>query len=353
MAEDTGARENLYGLAREALAARLAPHDPRPFRARQVFSWIHRHDVLDPAGWTNVPRRLRDLVAERFRVERPRVAAASRSSDGTVKAVLDLPDGDRVEAVAMPWDDHDTFCLSSQVGCAFGCAFCMTGKLGFRRHLSAGEIAGQVAALREATGLGRGVLNLVLMGMGEPLHNLDAVLAALRVLVDGEGFGIPPRRITVSTVGLPREIRRLAAEAPPVRLAVSLVSARPATRERLMPVARRHPLDELAAAIRDYGGRGRHRPTLEVVLLRDVNDSPAEGHELARFARRTRAKVNLIEFNPVPGLPFEPAPEDRVERTLRILSAAGVVATVRRSRGRDAAAACGQLAFLDGGGGAR
>ncbi len=346
MVPETPPRENLYGLPPEELARLLSGLDPRPFRARQVFSWMHRHDVLDPHDWTNLPRALRDEISRRFTVARPRVVAESRASDGTVKAVLGLPGGGRVEAVAMPWDDHDTFCLSSQVGCAFGCAFCMTGRLGFRRHLSSGEIAGQVAALREATGLGRGVLNLVLMGMGEPLHNLDAVLPALDVLVHGEGFGIPPRRITVSTVGLPAGIRRLAAEGPPVRLAVSLVSARRATRQRLVPAARRHSLDELAEAIRDFGARGRHRPTLEVVLLRDVNDSPAEIHELARFARRTRSKVNLIEFNPVPELPFAPSPEDRVERALRILSGAGVVATVRRSRGRDAAAACGQLAFL-------
>jgi len=345
---ETSPRENLYGLLPEALAARLAPLDPRPFRARQVFAWMHRHDVLDPAAWTNLPLRLREVIATRFRVERPRVATAARAKDGTVKAVLDLPGGGRVEAVAMPGDDHDTFCLSSQVGCAFGCAFCMTGRLGFERHLSSGEIVGQVATLREATGLGRGVLNLVLMGMGEPLHNLDAVLPALAVLVHEQGFGIPPRRITVSTVGLPGGIRRLAAEGPPVRLAVSLVSARQATRERLMPAARRYPLDELAEAIRAFGAGGRHRPTLEVVLLRDVNDSPAEIHELARFARRTGSKVNLIEFNPVSGLPFAPSPEDRIERALRILSGAGVVATVRRSRGRDAAAACGQLAFLEG-----
>ncbi|RMF73628.1 MAG: 23S rRNA (adenine(2503)-C(2))-methyltransferase RlmN [Acidobacteria bacterium] len=338
---------NLYGLDRQELAAALAPLGVAPYRVRQVHRALYRRDALAPEGWTDLPTSLRAAIAGRFRVVRPGIVGRTAASDGTVKYELGLEDGARVEAVAIPADGRMTFCISSQVGCAFGCAFCMTARLGFRRHLDTGEIVGQVAALRAETNVDQGAYNIVFMGMGEPLHNFDALERALRILGDDLGFALGPRRLTVSTVGLPDRIRALARVDPPPRLAVSLVSADPDVRASLMPVARRHSLDELAAAIRDYGADRRDRPTLEVVLLAGVNDTPEQAERLARYAAACRAKVNLIEFNPTPELPFAPASDDTIERFLGQLVRRGITATVRRSRGRDAFAACGQLAFLD------
>jgi 23S rRNA (adenine2503-C2)-methyltransferase len=337
---------NLYGLEEEALAALLAPLDPARFRARQVFAWLYSRGVTDPAAWTDLPKALRAELGARFAALPPRVASRHAASDGTVKFVLELPKGGQVEAVAIPAEERMTFCISSQVGCGFGCAFCMTAKLGFTRNLDAGEIVGQVAALLAETGTPAGEYNIVFMGMGEPLQNVENVLAALRILTHERGFGLGPRRITVSTVGLPKGIRRLAREPVVPRLAVSLVAADAEVRRSLMPIARTVALEELADAVREFGEGRRDEPTLECVMLDGVNDAPELAHKLAKLARRAGAKVNLIEFNPTPALPYRPSPEARLEFFLRVLSAAGVVGTVRRSRGKDAFAACGQLAFL-------
>ncbi len=340
-------RENLYGTDRDGLADALGSLGAEPFRARQVFRALYGRDQLDPARWSDQPLSLRSHIAGRLSFERPVVEATSLASDGTRKFLLALPRGGRVEAVAIPSADRMTFCISSQVGCAYGCAFCMTARMGFVRHLDAGEIVGQIAAMVRETGVERGRYNIVFMGMGEPLHNLGAVLAGLRLLVDRDGFGVGPRRITVSTVGLPKGILRLAEEPVVPRLAVSLVAADQSLRETLMPVARSVTLDELADAVRRFGAGRRDRPTFEVVMLEGVNDDAALAAPLARLAREAAAKVNLIEFNPTPELPFKPSPESRIQHFLRVLSDAGVVGTVRRSRGKDVDAACGQLAFTN------
>lgn len=338
---------NLYGLGLDQLGTILEPFDAARFRPAQVAAWIYGRDVLDAAAWTDLPKDLRTRLGEAFRAERPSPASLVLAADGTRKMVLDLPEGGQVEAVAIPAEDRLTFCISSQVGCAYGCAFCMTAKLGFGRHLKTGEIVGQVAALAAETAAPRGEYNLVFMGMGEPLHNLDNVLGALDLLTHEKAFGLGPRRITVSTVGLPQGIRRLARLPRPPRLAVSLGSADPEVRARLMPVSKKVSLGELEEAVREFGAGKRDQPTLEVVMLEGVNDDPRLAPPLARLAQRARAKVNLIEFNPTPLLSFRPSPEARIEHFLRVLSQAGVVGTVRRSRGRDAFAACGQLAFLN------
>jgi 23S rRNA (adenine2503-C2)-methyltransferase len=341
------AATNLYGLDRSGLGEIVARLGQPAYRARQIHAHLYRRDALDANSWTDLPKELREALGTRFRIERPRIVERHPASDGTVKLVLSAPEGGRVEAVAIPADDRTTFCISSQVGCAFGCAFCMTAKLGFGRHLRAGEIVGQVAALIEETGVAAGSYNIVFMGMGEPLHNFHNVRAALGLLVDEDGFGLGPRRITVSTVGLPEKIAELRDAPGPPRLAVSLVAANQALRETLMPVAKRWSLDELAPAIRRFGEGRRDRPTLEVVMLDGVNDHPELAPELARYAQRAEAKVNLIEFNPTPALPYRPSSEARIDHFLRVLTDAGVVGTVRRSRGKDAFAACGQLAFLE------
>ncbi|HHN74622.1 MAG TPA: 23S rRNA (adenine(2503)-C(2))-methyltransferase RlmN [Acidobacteria bacterium] len=335
----------LYGLDRQGLARALAPLKLPPYRVRQIFAALYRRDHLDPALWSDLPGALRSEIARRHVITRPRIADTHGAPDGTIKALVDLPGGDQVEAVAIPAPGRMTFCISSQVGCAFGCAFCMTARLGFQRHLSAGEIVGQVAALREATGTTGETFNIVFMGMGEPLHNLPNVLGALTILGDELGFDLAPRRITVSTVGLPDGIRALARLPRPPRLAVSLVTADEQRRRELMPVARKHSLAAIAEAVRDYGRHRRDRPTLEAVLLDGINDRPEDARAMVALARSARAKVNLIEFNPTPELPFRPTPEQRLEAFLRILSEGGVVGTVRRSRGREVDGACGQLAF--------
>lgn len=340
-------RPNLYGMDEDELVRALEPLDTARFRARQVFGALYRRDALDPAAWTELSAGLRAGIGERFRVARPRIASRALASDGTLKVTVDLPGGGRVESVAIREPDRTTFCISSQVGCAYGCAFCMTARLGFGRHLSAGEIAGQVAALAEETGVAPGAFNVVFMGQGEPLHNFDGVMGATKLLLAPAGFALGPRRVTISTVGLVPRIHDMARAAVPVRLAVSLVVADQDQRAQLMPVAKRYPLPELADAIRAFGRGRRDRPTLEVVLLRGVNDALPLAHKLADFARAAAAKVNLIEYNPTPELPFAPAPEGRIQGFLRVLKVRGITGTVRRSRGRDAFAACGQLAFLD------
>lgn len=336
---------NLYGLDEEELSRIMAGLGLESYRARQVMNAIYHQDALEIEGWTVLPSAARRALAASHVVERPLVVETVESRDGTIKALLDLPAGGQVEAVAIPAGGRLTFCISSQAGCAFGCAFCMTAKLGFQRNLETGEIVGQVAALRSLTHAEPGRYNIVFMGMGEPLHNLTHVSRALALLTSPRAFALGPRRITVSTVGLPDGIDRLATLHPAPRLAVSLVAADQSLRERLMPVARKYSLEQLTAAIRRYGEGKRDRPTLEVVLLDGINDKRRHAEALVALARRAGAKVNLIEFNPTPELPFRPAREDRLDLFLSLLTEAGVAGTVRRSRGKDIAGACGQLAL--------
>lgn len=337
---------NLYGLDRDGLIGALAPLGLETYRAKQVFGQMYRRGVCDPLQWTDMPSAVRQLLSSQMRVEPPRIKSSVAALDGTVKYVLELPAGGQVEAVAIPAEERMTFCISSQVGCAYGCTFCMTAKLGFIRHLSPGEIVGQVDALLSATDTPRSQHNVVFMGMGEPLHNIDNVLKAIEILTDEDAFALGPRRITVSTVGVVNGIDRLLAARVVPRLAVSLVAADQEVRAALMPIARSVTLDDLAAAVRRFGDGKRDLPTYEVVLLDAVNDSPRLAHQLGDFAVRSRAKVNLIEFNPTPLLPYAPASEERMNFFLKILKQRGVIGTVRRSRGKDAFAACGQLAFL-------
>ena len=336
---------NIYGLDLPALTELVSTLGEARFRARQIMDAIYRQDLLDPLAWTTLSQKLREHLASEYEVVRPSITAHEHSKDGSLKVVLSLADNRMVEAVAMPVEGRMTFCISSQVGCAYGCAFCMTARMGFQRHLLAGEIVGQVAALMQETGTPHECYNVVFMGMGEPLHNLEPVLQAMRLLVDARAFGLGPRRITISTVGLPEGIDRLAEEASVPRLAVSIVCADEQLRHALMPATRRVALDKLADAIRRFGQGRRDLPTLEVVLLRGVNDLPSHANKLAAFARQAHAKINLIEFNPTPELPFTPSPESTIQHFLRVLSREGIGATVRRSRGKDIAGACGQLAL--------
>ncbi len=314
------------------------------YRARQVFQWVYRRGACDFDLMTSLPAAHRRLLAARFRVSTPSIARRDVSGDGTEKFLLELQDGRRVESVFIPRTPHQTLCLSTQVGCAMGCTFCLTATMGLVRNLTAGEIVGQARVLARETDLLESRFNIVFMGMGEPLHNYDATMAAVRILADGQGLAVHPRRITVSTVGLVPAIERLAAEEVMPRLAVSLHAPTDEQRQALVPVNRKYPIAEkVEQAAARMGGR-RDRITFEYVLLAGVNDSPDDARRLAALVRDLRVKVNLIPLNPAEGIPYERPSDERIDAFGRALAGRGVTVMVRRSRGRDIRAACGQLA---------
>jgi 23S rRNA (adenine2503-C2)-methyltransferase len=346
-------RPDLRSLSREAVDALVARLGERPFRARQIWRWLHRKGAASIGEMTDLPAAFRQALAAAALLPTLERAAEARSADGTVKWTWRTWDGKLVESVYMPEPDRKTLCISTQAGCAMGCTFCMTATMGLGRHLATGEILDQVArANRRLVELGEGrgprpVTNLVFMGMGEPLHNADAVLAALEVLLSEEGPDYSSRHVTVSTSGLVPEMRRFG-EATDVKLAVSLNATTDEVRDRLMPVNRRWPLRELLAACRELPLRRGQRITFEYVLLAGVNDGDADAERLARLVAGIPAKVNLIPYNENPGLGFRaPAPQ-RVQAFQEILYRREVNAVVRKNRGPDIAAACGQLAAEGG-----
>jgi 23S rRNA (adenine2503-C2)-methyltransferase len=312
------------------------------FRGRQVAAWVYQRGVRDFAAMTDLAKPLRARLAEEAVVAVPEVVDRARSRDGSQKLVLRLADGRTVHAVLMPDDDRLTLCVSTQVGCGYGCTFCYTGTMGLVRNLTAGEIVGQVFAAREVAGAER-LTHVVYMGMGEPLANYAATVKSLRILTDPRGFGFSPRRITVSTVGLVQGIEKLARESLRVNLAISLHAATDEVRSRLMPINRGGGLDELLAACRRFPLPVRQRMTFEYVLLDGVNDSPEDARRLARRLSGIRAKVNLIPFNGWSDSGFRRPPLERIEDFQRALLDAGLLATVRWSKGEDVGAACGQL----------
>jgi 23S rRNA (adenine2503-C2)-methyltransferase len=339
---------NLYGLDRRGLSELLSRYELPAFHAGQVYRWLYARRSFSPDAWTDLPLALRGILAHDATIDPGRVAAEVAAADGTVKYRIDLPAGGSVESVFMLHDGgRVTLCVSSQVGCALGCDFCLTARMGLRRHLAPGEIAGQVALVQQRQELTERSFRVVFMGMGEPLHNYDAVLAAVRLLVDRDGFGLSRRRVTVSTAGLAPAIERLAAEPVRPRLAVSLNATTDEVRDRLMPVNRKYPLSRLLAACRVWARDARERFTFEYVLLAGVNDATEDLTRLERIARGLPAKVNLIPFNAVEGwLDYRPPPRGHVIRFRDELLRRGVPASIRWSRGAEARAACGQLALL-------
>lgn len=345
-------RLNLLGLDRSALTARLEALGDRPFRARQLLRWVHRRGVADFDAMTDLARSLRARLKELAIVEAPAVLRDATAADGTRKWLLDVGAGNAVETVLIPEDDRTTLCISSQAGCAVNCSFCATGKQGFSRNLSAGEIIGQLwlaeHAMRSEAGLDRDgervISNVVLMGMGEPLQNYEAVLAALRLMLDDDAYGLSRRRVTVSTSGMVPQIDRLARDCP-VALAVSLHAPNDALRDTLVPLNRKYPLRELLAACRRYLDHApRDFITFEYVMIDGVNDDDRHATELVALAREVRCKFNLIPFNPFPGSALRCSPAARIRAFAAILADAGLVATTRKTRGADIDAACGQLA---------
>jgi 23S rRNA (adenine2503-C2)-methyltransferase len=333
----------LGGLDRSAMEARFVEHGFPAFRARQVFRWIWKRGVTDFEAMTDLSRSLRDDLSQRYSISTPALLKRERSEDGTEKFVLGLEDSRQIEAVFIPDTPMQTFCVSTQVGCAMGCAFCLTGKMGLVRHLTAGEIASQVRVLAHALGLTDQPFNIVLMGMGEPLHNYDATMTALRIWNDEQGLNVSPRRITLSTVGLAPMLDRLAQEAVMPNLAISLHATTNATRDRIAPVNRKYPLEQLLDACRQFPLKRRNRITFEYVLLEGVNDTPEDAHRLARLLGDIKAKVNLLPLNAAPGIPYQRPSDERVNAFAEILADHYITVSVRKSRGRDIRAACGQL----------
>ena len=335
--------KNLFGMDRSQLEKVCAAFDQRAFRARQIYAWLYDKRVTSVDAMTNLPQALREQLQKHHDVRWPAVAQRRTSADGTIKYLFRLDDGATVESVFIPEPTRRTLCLSSQAGCALRCAFCLTGVGGFRRNLEAGEILGQAAAAMAASDAGGLPWNVVMMGMGEPLLNYDATMTAVRVLMDPKGFAIPPRRLTVSTVGILPALERLADEPVRPNLAISLHAAHPGLRAQLMPIEGRYPLEKVIDVARRYRAPRGGRITFEYVLLKGVNDSPAEARALARLLGRVRAKVNLIPLNPAPEIPFETPEPERVDAFARILVDSRATVSVRRSRGADILAACGQL----------
>ena len=343
-------RPNLVGLSREALKAALVEAGLEPFRARQIWQWIYWHGVTDFERMTNIARKTRERLADRFVVARPGIVAEQRSVDGTRKWLLRFADGNEAETVNIPEEDRGSVCVSSQVGCTLTCSFCHTGTQPLVRNLTPAEIVGQFMVARDSYGewptpieTTRMLSNIVMMGMGEPLYNFDNVATALRIVMDEQGIALSRRRITLSTSGVVPAIARVG-EVLDVNLAVSLHAVSDAVRDTLVPINRKWPITELLAACAAYpGARNSRRITFEYAMLKGVNDSDADARELVRLLKPIHAKVNLIPFNPWPGAPYECSSNNRIHRFAEIVNDGGLSAPVRTPRGRDILAACGQL----------
>jgi 23S rRNA (adenine2503-C2)-methyltransferase len=339
---------NLLDLDGDALSGFVAGLDEKPFRARQLKRWMHRQGESDFEKMSDIARSLRDKLGQLATIAPPRITSASVAGDGTRKWLLDVGNSNAVEAVFIPEAGRGTLCVSTQAGCTLACEFCSTGRQGFNRNLSTGEIIGQLwLANRElgaVPGGERVISNVVLMGMGEPLLNFDATVAALKLMIDEDAYGLSRRRVTLSTSGIVPMIDRLREECP-VALAVSLHAPSDALRDRLMPINRKYPLAELLAACARYLERApRDFITFEYVMLDGVNDTEAHARELIELVSAVPCKVNLIPFNPFPDSGFVRSSRRAIERFSALLNQAGIVTTIRKTRGDDIDAACGQLA---------
>lgn len=339
---------NFHGLTREALRLHAVRWGFSPVHAARLWAYVYLEDVENWAEMPELPARFRARAEKELVFTRLPVATEQHSSDGfTRKYLLALADHRRIETVLMRFTGRVTACISSQAGCAMGCVFCATGQMGFARHLTAGEIVAQalhVSRVLRAAGRGERLRNIVLMGMGEPLHNYDAVLTAVEILCDTAGLSLGTKQITLSTVGVVPGIIRLADEGRPIHLAVSLHGATQAERAALVPVAKKWPLDELMAACRYYSAKLQRRIFYEWTLIEGRNDSPENAHAVGRLLQDQAAQVNLIPLNPTAGYGGAPTGREAARRFQQILAGYGLPSTVRQRRGIDIAAGCGQLA---------
>lgn len=335
-------KKDLFGLSQDSLAAEFARLGEKPFRAVQVMEWLYKRKLKDFSRMSNLSKGLRERLEAGYTASSLTQHRVQRSRrDGTAKYLFRCADGQLVESVFLPHEGRNTACLSTQVGCAMACAFCATGDSGFGRNLTPGEVIGQIEGMEADQGAE--IHNLVLMGMGEPLHNWDNVREALETLLAPAGRNWGPRKITVSTCGVVPGIEALTASGLKVRLAVSLHAADDATRARLMPINRRYPLKELLRSLRAYQAATGLQITFEYTVFRGVNDSPEQAEAVARLLRGMDAKVNLIPYNPVAGLPFTAPDFGAVVAFQEVLRGRGLIAMVRTEKGGDIDAACGQL----------
>ena len=342
-------REAITGLTQSELESKLVELGEPKFRATQLLDWTFSKRVESFDAMSNVSAKLRNRLSEQFDLRSLTLARRQGADDSTQKFLFRLEDGRYVESVLIPANpalygdraDRRTLCVSSQVGCAFDCKFCASGLAGFARNLTSAEIVEQVLQAEKIGG--NRIDNLVFMGMGEPLANFSNVMRAIEILNAPWGVGIGARKMTVSTSGLAPQIRRFADQPLQIRLAVSLHGASDEVRDKIMPVNRRFPLAELFAALQYFSLRKKQKITFEYILIEDINDAPQEAERLAQRARSMRAKVNLIPYNTVDGLPWKRPSDNRQDQFLEILRDAGVQATLRREKGHDIDAACGQL----------
>jgi len=342
-----GQAPSFFGMSRDRLRQHVLGHGLPGFRAEQMYSWVYQKHVRDPLGMTNLPLAFRRSLPGVCDLALPETASVHKSADErTHKFVLQLADGARVESVSMRTPKRLTFCISSQVGCALGCTFCATGLMGLKRNLKAHEIVAQVMAMGEFHGWRDDRFNIVYMGMGEPLANLAAVAESIRVLHDERGLNLGARRVTVSTSGLVPQIRQLAKLELQLGLAISLHATTDELRDQLVPVNKRWPIRELLDAAKEYGHTVGRRVTLEYVLLGGVNDTPEDADRLAEFARQLPSKVNLIPYNPVPGLSWQRPSPAAVQAFAERLYPHAPAVTVRQTQGGEIWAACGQLGGL-------
>ncbi|RED48009.1 23S rRNA (adenine(2503)-C(2))-methyltransferase RlmN [Aestuariispira insulae] len=342
-------RPNLIGMSKDDIIAEMEKLGEPKFRAQQIFQWIYNRGVLDFDDMTNVAKPLRSKLKELYRMDRPQVTTLQKSEDGTIKWLLRYEDGNEAETVFIPDGDRGTLCVSSQVGCTLTCKFCHTGTQKLVRNLTPGDIVGQVMLARDelgewpSPGEDRRLTNIVMMGMGEPLYNTDNVIKALKVIMAEDGIQLSKRRVTLSTSGVVPEMERVGAETGAL-LAVSLHAVHDELRNDIVPINRKYNIETLMEAVRNYPGLGNsNRVTWEYVMLKGVNDSEADARRLVQLIKGIPSKFNLIPFNAWPGSPYECSDDAQIKKFADILWNAGYSAPIRKPRGRDILAACGQL----------
>ena len=342
-------QKNIIGLSREEIGDRFLRLGLQKFRSRQVWHWLYHKGVKSFEEMTTLSKKVRAQLGQTFSIKRPMVSEKQTSADGTIKWLLQFEDGAKAETVFIPEEDRGTLCISSQVGCTLNCSFCHTGTQKLVRNLSSSELVGQILiAFDELSAwpsaqIGRPLTNIVLMGMGEPLYNLDNVIKALKIIMDNEGISISKRRITLSTSGIVPEFYRCGLETD-VNLAISLHAVTDDVRDILVPINKRYPIKELLNACREYPGvSNSRRITFEYVMLKGINDSSSDARALIKLMEGIPAKINLIPFNPWPGSPYECSEKKQIEEFAKIVLKAGYPSPVRTPRGDDILAACGQL----------
>ncbi|MDH5633829.1 MAG: 23S rRNA (adenine(2503)-C(2))-methyltransferase RlmN [Gammaproteobacteria bacterium] len=348
MSNDTAPKTNLLGLNRQGMRDFFVAMGDKQFRGDQVFQWIHQHGVGNFQAMSNIGKVLQSRLADEAEIGLPEIIADHTAGDGTRKWLLRLADGNAIETVFIPEKQRGTLCVSSQAGCALNCSFCSTAKQGFNRNLTTAEIVAQVWLANHMLGKGTAerwpVTNVVMMGMGEPLLNLDNVIPALQIMLDDWGYGLSRRRVTVSTSGVVPELERLKREAP-VALAISLHAPHDTLRDELVPINKKYPIRQLVDACKEYlRNQPRQRVTVEYVMLDGVNDSVKDARALINCLQGLPSKVNLIPFNPFPQTRYRRSPDEVILRFQDRLMASGLMTTLRKTRGDDIDAACGQLA---------